>query len=735
MEKSYNFLRIARSDEVSWDDVVKRLINHLVDNKAQTSKDDLEWLLLNYYALPNSPALLTAGNDKFYASACSSYPIEDSLDEGDFSILNTLNIAIKATKAGIGTGFNFSNLRSKDESVHGKNNLTGGPVSFLRAYNGFIKEITQATRKSASMGLLHISHPDIEDYINCKQKDEEIQNFNLSVVIDDTFMKAVESNNTYKLPYISTFKEKELNAKDVFNLMAMRMWENGEPGILFSDTIKRDYFEFITDSDILVNPCSEAQLSYGEDWLELCTLASINLPKYIELSLEDRKRVVSITTRLLNDIIDIQDYVSEFQENGMKYRNRKIGIGVAGLATVLAKKAIRYSSEDAYNFTKNLFKEIGDFAVIESQDLFETNIDHTGRLWVYGKTQDIVRSDSPLYKLKRYNSSLISVAPTSSLSNIFNDINTEGCSYGIEPYFTIEPYTINNSFGSFEKQEKIINIFGLDKCKELIEIANELDYKAHLNIVKAYYKANLDSKITQGCSKTINFKNNVSLDEIKEAIMFCWKNDIKAISFYRDGSRKNQVIQTKDSYKNCIDVDTEGRPLTLNYHQSPKRPELLKCDIHHVISQGEKYIIIVGIIDNKPYEVFMGLEEKISIPRKYKNGNLTKSKRGKYNLILNDNEEPWIINDIVSMFDSKEHSTLTRIISMSLRHGTPLKYVCEQLLKTGDFGAINKAIARVLKNYIIDSEISSEICPKCNINLTYISGCLTCKNCGYSKCG
>ncbi|HOW16378.1 MAG TPA: hypothetical protein PK443_01565, partial [bacterium] len=200
-ELNYNFKRLSQKGEKCWDDVVSRFINEMQTRGANTPREDLEWLCYNYFALPNSPALLTAGTKNFYASACSSYPVKDTMDETPFSILDTLRISSMATKAGIGTGFNFSNIRSKDEPVRGRSGVTGGPVSFLRAYNGFFREITQATRKSASMGLLHVNHPDIFDYINCKVEDGQIEGFNLTVIIDDKFMHAVENNGTYELKY------------------------------------------------------------------------------------------------------------------------------------------------------------------------------------------------------------------------------------------------------------------------------------------------------------------------------------------------------------------------------------------------------------------------------------------------------------------------------------------------------------------------------------------------------
>jgi ribonucleoside-diphosphate reductase alpha chain len=709
-ELNYNFKRLSQKGEKCWDDVVSRFINEMQTRGASTPREDLEWLCYNYFALPNSPALLTAGTKNFYASACSSYPVKDTMDETPFSILDTLRISSMATKAGIGTGFNFSNIRSKDEPVRGRTGVTGGPVSFLRAYNGFFREITQATRKSASMGLLHVNHPDIFDYINCKVEDGQIEGFNLTVILDDKFMHAVENNGTYELKYkkhnANGETSKTLNAREIFDLMCQRIWDNGEPGVMFEDTIKRDYFE--DDINILANPCSEALLSHGDDWLELCVLASINLPKYMALNKEERERVVDTTVRMLNDIIDTQDYVIEYQRKGMKDRNRKIGIGVAGLATVLATKGLKYSSKEAVELTKEIFAEIGNFASKSSSKLGTITVTINGK-----KTP-----------LGRYNGSLLSVAPTSTLSNIFNTVNKEGCSYGVEPYFSLEPVTVTNSYGKFEIKEKIID--HLNGNTSHIECANDLDYKAHLGPVEAYYNSN-PKGVVQGCSKTINFKNNVTVDDVKEAVIYCWKHKIKAISFYRDGSRKNQVISTKDSYNDAT------RAGEITYSMAPKRPAELPCDIYHVSSEKEKWLVLVGLLDGAPYEVFAGLEEKLSIPHKIQNGCIRKE-NGVYNLIIGKEDDEWKIKEIPTMFENKQFGTITRITSMALRHGTPLKFVCEQLIRDGGFDAFNKAVSRVLKKYISDQEESSMKCEKCGKKMRYVQGCLTCE-CGYSKCG
>lgn len=1148
LKDDYSFKRLSQPEEKSWDDVIKRFIGELIKRGCKTPKKDLEWLLLNYYALPNSPALLTAGTELFSASACSSYPVYDTLSDHKFSILNSLGIASRALKAGIGVGFNFSQLRSKEETVRGIKGVTEGPVGFLKSYDGFIDNVNQLKRKAACMGLLEVNHPDIRDFILCKAQDQKIQNFNISVVIDDEFMKCVESDSKYLLRFRNSDETVEVQARELFDLMCQRMWDNGEPGVMFSDTIQRDYFDQSKKMNILANPCSEALLSWDEDWLELCVLATINFPKYQQLSDKNRKRVVDITTRMLNDIIDVQDYICEEHRKGMKEMNRKVGIGIAGFATEIAKRGLKYSSQEACEIAKSAFKEIGEWAEESSSQI----------------------GDLKHYKgLNRYNASLLSQAPTSSLAKIYDRINEEGCSFGIEPYFSMEEVMIKNSYGEFKIKEKIIDF--LDGKIGHIECANDLTYKEHLGPMISYYNSskqgicqgaskcvdietsyiqtcqgllkidemvdkmpgiksfgslssdfkvlnsdlkianvgqvynngkeeclrvnlqdgssisgtkkhklyvltkdgekwieisklkagdmiigkvgenlfndscsnisdicgdfkyanltnskkavlipertssnlarflgylcsdggfnvngiflsqrisnseiiedfkylckdlfNLETKteidtrskdlcsitsnsrkvvafirhlgvkhhnkivvpeiirrgtkeevlnflrgltldghvshqlkknkkdkkafigmmtsisreflsqiqtmlknlgirsslrtvhkggrvqicgvecnsqvaygliinknkdvesfknvigflekhkqkklnnykigesdemipfdifdgyfseiidyvkkdlrrcrsqirrknlqtlrdniskipkilyddtyefnrvesvdslgvratadiaVPQGNSyllngvfshNTINFKNNVTVDDVKEALMYCWKNKVKAVSFYRDGSRKNQQISTQKTYAE--------RPELLVYRDAPKRPNILPCSINHLQADKQKWIVFVGLYNGKPYEVFCGLEEKLKIPKKYKNGSIVKAD-GKYNLVIGEGDDELLIADIPGMFENKQHASLTRLISMTLRHGTPLKYCVEQLLKDGGLDAVNKALARVLKNYVEDNEDARMICPNCSKKLVYISGCPTCTSCQFSKCG
>lgn len=191
-------------------------------------------------------------------------------------------------------------------------------------------------------------------------------------------------------------------------------------------------------------------------------------------------------------------------------------------------------------------------------------------------------------------------------------------------------------------------------------------------------------------------------------------------------------VTKKETVTDCIEVDVNTkRPVFLWSHQSPKRPEFLVTDIYRVTKGKTDWLIFISLYDGKPYEVFAGPEENVSIPKKHKQGRIQKNNG--YHLILGEGEDQLVIKNIPKAFESPEFATLTRLISFSLRHGGPVPYLVDQLTKDGAFDAFNKAVSRCLKKYIEDNENSTQKCPECNGRMTYVQGCLTC-SCGYSKC-
>lgn len=214
-----------------------------------------------------------------------------------------------------------------------------------------------------------------------------------------------------------------------------------------------------------------------------------------------------------------------------------------------------------------------------------------------------------------------------------------------------------------------------------------------------------------------------------------WEKGLKGLTVYVDGSRDGVIL------KDGASTQQKGIFLT---SEALKRPDVVECDIHRPTISGEKWVCLVGLVDGKPYEVFTGLSNKITLPKKYQSGkivkNSKKSSRSTYDLILGDDDDPIVINDLITVFDNPNNAMITRLISLALRHGSGIKYVVEQLLKddAADFTSFSKVVARTLKKYINDGEkvTSDKICPECKSeSLIYKEGCIVCTTCGYSKCG
>lgn len=182
-------------------------------------------------------------------------------------------------------------------------------------------------------------------------------------------------------------------------------------------------------------------------------------------------------------------------------------------------------------------------------------------------------------------------------------------------------------------------------------------------------------------------------------------------------------------------------PTVVEYRSAPKRPPVLKCDIHRATIKGEEWTIFVGLLEGDPFEIFGGLSDTIEIPKKYKEGNIKKrsfKSGGKYDLYVGEGEDELRVKDLVKVFDNPNYSSFTRLLSLSMRHGAPIVYVVEQLLRDrdADLFSFAKVMARVLKKYIADGVKRDRSCPECNgTDMAYQEGCLTCISCGYAKCG
>lgn len=470
--------------------------------------------MTNLEFLPNSPTLINAGREIGQLSACFVLPIDDSM----YSIFTTLRDAAIVQKSGGGVGFSFSNLRPKGDSVKTTQKCAGGPVEMIKIYDRAIEPISQGgVRRGANMAVLRVDHPDIMEFIMCKTIEGSIPNFNISVGITDDFMAAVRNNRDFELVNPRSGEViKRIKAEELFNTIIKHAWQNGEPGVLFIDEINRHNVVPHIGEIEATNPCGEQPLLGYES----CNLGSLNLGRFVKTGEIDWTRleyVISMAVRFLDNVIDMNKYPLPQIETRTKM-TRKIGLGVMGFADMLIKMDIKYDTDEALKIAHKLMKFIHDTALVASADLAESRgvfPAYRGSTWC---TE---------HGIRLRNACLTTIAPTGTLSIIAN------CSSGIEPYYSKSTKkhileTILEEEVEFAKSDSFIT-------------SHEISPDWHIKI-QAAFQTHSDSAV----SKTINFPNSATIEDVKHAYMLAYKLKCKGITVYRDGSRSLQVLTSAD---------------------------------------------------------------------------------------------------------------------------------------------------------------------------------------------
>ena len=497
--------------------------------------------------LPNSPTLMNAGRDLAQLSACFVLPIEDSMD----SIFRTLADTALIQKSGGGTGFSFSRLRPKQDSIESTQGQSSGPVSFMRLYN-FATEVTRlgGKRAGANMAILRVDHPDIEEFIEAKKNPLELNTFNISVAVTDEFMKRVAAGTAYDLINPRTgLTVGQLDARTVFSRIIESAWRNGEPGVIFIDRINRDNPTPQLGQIESTNPCGEQPLLPYES----CVLGSVNLARFDKdrgVDYERLKQVVEIGVRFLDNIID----QSEFPIPQIKLNttgNRKIGLGVMGWADLLLKLGIPYNSNEALALADEIMAFISKAANAVSITLAKERGPFPR--W---QTENIYHQGE---HEPRRNATVTTVAPTGTISLIAN------CSSGIEPIYSIayrrlsfesdemrfvhpmfEEYARAQGFYSEALLEQLLAKGSLHALAEAPEAAKKLFVTTH-DIAPEWHvkmQAVFQKHIDAAVSKTINFPKDASVDDVRTAYELAYALGCKGITIYRDGSRDRQVLST-----------------------------------------------------------------------------------------------------------------------------------------------------------------------------------------------
>ncbi|HNX82235.1 MAG TPA: vitamin B12-dependent ribonucleotide reductase [Candidatus Omnitrophota bacterium] len=708
-------------------------------------KDSFYSVMTELAFLPNSPCLMNAGKELGQLSACFTLPIKDSME----SIFETLKSTAMIHKSGGGTGFSFNRLRPKNSVVCSTGGVASGPVSFMKVYDAATEAVKQGgTRRGANMGILGVNHPDIMEFISCKDNTKEITNFNISVGITDDFMKHLEKGEDYDLIDPHTKKSvQRLNSKEVFDSIVTHAHKTGEPGIIFIDRLNQHNPTPQLGAIESTNPCGEQPLLPYES----CDLGSINLSvifkrkgAFTEVDWDRLRAVTRLAVHFLDNLIDVNKFPLPEIEKATK-ATRKIGLGVMGWSSLLIQMGISYNSEEAVALAEKVMKFIRDEAMARSEELAgERGTFPAFKGSIYDKKEGGV---------KLRNATLTTIAPTGTISIIAGP-----CSSGIEPLFAVvyyrnvmdkdqlvevdplfEEIARERGFYSKELMEKIASRPSLQDITEIPEDVRKLFVTAH-DIKPEWHvrmQAAFQKYVHNATSKTINFPHNATIDEVRKAYLLAYELDCKGITIYRDGSREEQVLnvgvvkeQTKESAKVVVEPGKIApRP----------RPEVVMGTTTKVATGcGNLYVTINLDEEGRPFELF--------------------TQMGKAGGCAGSQLE-----------------AIGRLVSLAFRAGVEFKSIIQQLSnircpspsweKGQRIFSCADAIARVIERRLvngIDAEAKLQfeqtamkhshhddkiaigvpakkgdiigVCPDCSGALRHEEGCVKCLSCGYSKC-
>ncbi|MDD5417211.1 MAG: adenosylcobalamin-dependent ribonucleoside-diphosphate reductase, partial [Candidatus Aenigmarchaeota archaeon] len=532
-------------------------LNYEKTDLDETTKEFYE-LMAKKKFMPNSPTLMNAGRDLQQLSGCFVLPINDSME----SIGNTYRDAMLVHKSGGGTGFSFSKLRPQGDSVKSTSGTASGPISFMTVFNTVTEVVKQGgTRRGANMAILRADHPNIEQFITCKDTDKTLTNFNISVALTEEVMNAAKEDKEYDLVNPKNSQPvRKVKARDILNKIAECAWRNGEPGIVFMDRINEynpTHPKYYTGGGELplgvgvvesTNPCGEQPLLPYES----CNLGSINLSLFVndngEINYQELGKTVDSAVHFLDNVIDMNKYPVELIGKTTK-RNRKIGLGVMGFADALIKMGIPYDSEKGVEIGENMMKFIQERSKDASHELAEKrgvfpNFPHS----VYAKGR------------KMRHAATTTIAPTGSIGMIAD------CSGGIEPIFghsaTKTVMDKDELYYFTESLQKALEKEGITKDKAIMKkivdtgrprivdgvpeyirkvfaTAHDVTPEWHVKMQAAFQRYT-DNAV----SKTINLPNSATIEDIRNAFALAYKLGCKGLTVYRDGSRSFQVYDS-----------------------------------------------------------------------------------------------------------------------------------------------------------------------------------------------
>ena len=764
-------------------------------------------LIKNFkYIVPQGSPMAGIGNPYQIASLSNCFVIgNDGASDSYGGIMKIDQEQVQLMKRRGGVGHDLSHIRPKGSAVKNSALTSTGLVPFMERYSNSTREVAQDGRRGALMLSVSINHPDAEDFIDAKMEQGKVTGANVSVRIDDAFMKAVDNNTHYtqKFPIHSANPKvsKEIEAKNLWGKIVHNAWKSAEPGILFWDTIINesvpDCYADLGYKTVSTNPCGEIPLCPYDS----CRLLAINLFSYVEEPFTKKaafnftlfKKHIAAAQRIMDDIIDLElekvdgilakitsdpelDDTKEVEIRLWKkikekaLNGRRTGIGITAEGDMLAALGLRYSSKEANEFSIEVHKTIA----LEAYRASVHAAKERGAFEIFDADREkenpfilrLKEADEKLYyemlEFGRRNIALLTIAPTGTTS-----LMTQTTS-GIEPVFL----PVYKRRRKVNPNDKNVNVTFVDelgdsweeyvvfhhKFKQWMEVngietekkysQEELDkivkkspyYKATSNDVDWLSKVRLQGAVQKwvdhSISVTINLPNDVPEELVGKLYLEAWKVGCKGVTVYRDGSRSGVLLSNEPEAEETL------------IHFPTKRPEVLEADIVRFQNNREKWIAFIGLIDEKPYEIFTGLaddEDGILLPRWVDDGLIIKNRNedgtSRYDFQYQNKRGYKTTIEGLSHKFNPEFWNYAKLISSTLRHGMPIEKVVDLInslqLEGESINTWKNGVARALKRFVEDGTMAKgQKCDNCkSTNLIYQEGCLTCTDCGSSKCG
>lgn len=762
------------------------------------------------YIVPQGSPMAGIGNPYQVGSLSNCFVIgNDGNSDSYGGIMKIDQEQVQLMKRRGGVGHDLSHIRPKGSAVKNSALTSTGIVPFMERYSNSTREVAQDGRRGALMLSVSVNHPDSEDFIDAKMEQGKVTGANVSVRIDDQFMKAVKNNTNYtqKYPIFSAEPKvsKEIEADKLWKKIVHNAWKSAEPGILFWDTVINesvpDCYADLGYKTVSTNPCGEIPLCPYDS----CRLLAINLFSYVEEAFTDKahfnyelfKKHISAAQRIMDDIIDLElekidniigkidadpenEEVKAVEKNlwlnirKKAHEGRRTGIGITAEGDMLAGLGIKYGSKEGIDFSVNIHKNIA----VEAYRASVETAKERGAFGIFDSEREknnpfilrLKEADEKLYydmlEYGRRNIALLTIAPTGTTS-----LMTQTTS-GIEPVF-LPVYKRRRKVNPNDKEARVdfVDEVG-DSWEEYVVFHHrfkqwmkakgydtdknysneELDklvklspyYQATSNDVDWLSKVRMQGAVQKwidhSISVTINLPNDATEELVGKLYLEAWEAGCKGVTVYRDGSRSGVLI-SNDEKKEEDEEQTSGSfPL--------KRPEVLTADVVRFQNNKDKWIAFIGLVDDRPYEIFTGFaddEEGILIPRWVTEGYIIKARNedgsSRYDFQYENKRGYKTTIEGLSHKFNPEFWNYAKLISSTLRHGMSIDKVVDLInslqLDSESINTWKNGVVRALKRFIADGTVAKkEKCNNCNSsNLIYQEGCLTCKDCGSSKCG